>query len=66
MFDHVTIRVSDYEASKAFYTTVLAPLGFEPYVDDQLPGAEWGDFSIAADGRTTCCRSVDGRAGQRP
>jgi catechol 2,3-dioxygenase-like lactoylglutathione lyase family enzyme len=51
MIDHVTIRVSDYEASKAFYTTVLAPLGLEPYVDDQLPGAEWGDFSIAADGK---------------
>ena len=30
MIDHVTIRVSDYEASKAFYTTVLEPLGLEP------------------------------------
>ena len=49
MIDHVTIRVSDFEASKAFYTTVLAPLGFEPYDDETVPFTEWGDFSIAAD-----------------
>ena len=39
--------MSDFEASKAFYSTVLAPLGLEPY--DAAPGTEWGDFSIAAD-----------------
>ena len=49
MIDHVTIRVSDFEASKAFYSCVLAPLGFEPYEDATMPGAEWGDFSIAGD-----------------
>jgi catechol 2,3-dioxygenase-like lactoylglutathione lyase family enzyme len=49
VIDHVTIRVSDYEASRAFYTTVLAPLGIEPYDDDTVPFTEWGDFSIAAD-----------------
>jgi len=27
MFDHVTIRVSDLEASESFYDTVLARLG---------------------------------------
>lgn len=27
MFDHVGIGVSDYEASKAFFLTALAPLG---------------------------------------
>jgi catechol 2,3-dioxygenase-like lactoylglutathione lyase family enzyme len=30
LIDHVTIRVSDFEASKAFYSAVLAPLGLGP------------------------------------
>jgi catechol 2,3-dioxygenase-like lactoylglutathione lyase family enzyme len=48
MIDHVTIRVSDLEASKAFYSCVLAPLGLvEPHHDETF--TEWGDFSIAAD-----------------
>ncbi len=48
--DHVTIRVADFEASKAFYTTVLAPLGIAfGWADERLRGAEWGDFSIAQD-----------------
>jgi catechol 2,3-dioxygenase-like lactoylglutathione lyase family enzyme len=52
VLDHVTIRVSDYEASKRFYTTVLAPLGHElGWADDARRLAEWGDFSIAADGK---------------
>ena len=51
MIDHVTIRVSDYEASRAFYTTVLAPLGLEPFDDASVPFTEWGDFSITADDR---------------
>jgi catechol 2,3-dioxygenase-like lactoylglutathione lyase family enzyme len=52
VLDHVTIRVSDYAASKRFYTTVLAPLGYElGWSDDAKRMAEWGDFSIAADGR---------------
>jgi catechol 2,3-dioxygenase-like lactoylglutathione lyase family enzyme len=41
MFDHVTIRVSDLEASTAFYSTVL---GRSPAGDEFL---EWDDFSIA-------------------
>jgi catechol 2,3-dioxygenase-like lactoylglutathione lyase family enzyme len=41
MFDHVTIRVSDIEASRAFYSTVLAR---EPRGEEFL---EWDDFSIA-------------------
>jgi len=50
VFDHVTIRVSDFAASKRFYTTVLAPLGVSlGYEDASEPFAEWGDFSIAAD-----------------
>jgi catechol 2,3-dioxygenase-like lactoylglutathione lyase family enzyme len=47
VIDHVTIRVSDFEASKAFYSCVLAPLGLEPRADETL--TEWGDFSIAPD-----------------
>ena len=52
MIDHVTIRVSDFEASKRFYTTVLAPLGHAlSWEDGERRIAEWGDFSIAADGK---------------
>ena len=52
MIDHVTIRVSDYEASKAFYSCVLAPLGHRlGHEDASIPGCEWGDFSIVADGQ---------------
>jgi catechol 2,3-dioxygenase-like lactoylglutathione lyase family enzyme len=52
MIDHVTIRVSDFQASRAFYTTVLAPLGHElGWQDQEKRLAEWGDFSIAQDGK---------------
>jgi catechol 2,3-dioxygenase-like lactoylglutathione lyase family enzyme len=52
VIDHVTIRVSDFEASKAFYSTVLATLGHElGWEDADLRVAEWGDFSIAHDGK---------------
>jgi catechol 2,3-dioxygenase-like lactoylglutathione lyase family enzyme len=45
MFDHVTIRVSDLEASRRFYRTLLRR---EPVGDEYL---EWDDFGIAhADG----------------
>jgi catechol 2,3-dioxygenase-like lactoylglutathione lyase family enzyme len=47
VFDHVTIRASDREASERFYDTVLPTLGIEKtYSDDE--GAEWNDFSLAA------------------
>ncbi|HEX2105822.1 MAG TPA: VOC family protein [Solirubrobacteraceae bacterium] len=47
MFDHVTIRASDREASERFYATVLAPLGVaRTYSGDDF--AEWDDFSLAA------------------
>lgn len=45
MIDHVTIGVADPDASRRFYDTVLAAIGLERDHD------EWGDFSIAADGR---------------
>ncbi|MGB2874332.1 MAG: VOC family protein [Gaiellaceae bacterium] len=47
MFDHVTIRASDVEASRRFYETALAPLGVgEPYLGGHF--FEWGDLSISA------------------
>ena len=47
MFDHVTIRVGDREASERFYTTVLRTLGIEPsYSGEDL--VEWDDFSLTA------------------
>src|SRR3954452_8343731 len=45
VFDHVTIRVSDREASERFYRTVLRPLGLETRRGDMF--TEWGDFSVA-------------------
>jgi len=52
MIDHVTLRVSDFEATKRFYSTVLAPLGYElGWEDADKRLAEWGDFSIAQDGK---------------
>jgi catechol 2,3-dioxygenase-like lactoylglutathione lyase family enzyme len=46
MFDHVTIRVSDREASERFYETVLAVLGIERDHSDEY-FSEWGNFSLA-------------------
>src|SRR4051812_2502548 len=47
VFDHVTIRVSDREASQRFYDTVLAVLGIEKtHAEDELP--EWDDWSLTA------------------
>jgi catechol 2,3-dioxygenase-like lactoylglutathione lyase family enzyme len=47
VFDHVTIRVSDREASERFYETVLAVLAIdETYSGDQF--TEWGDFSLTS------------------
>jgi catechol 2,3-dioxygenase-like lactoylglutathione lyase family enzyme len=46
VFDHVTIRASDREASERFYGTVLAVLGTEKTHDDARFVA-WDDFSIA-------------------
>jgi catechol 2,3-dioxygenase-like lactoylglutathione lyase family enzyme len=46
MFDHVTIRVSDREAGRRFYATVLEPLGHElTNAGDHYD--EWNDFGIA-------------------
>jgi len=45
MFDHVTIRASDREASERFYATVLRTLGVEPTHSDEYY-VEWNDFSL--------------------
>ena len=47
MFDHVTIRASDREASERFYDTVLPTIGIGKAYSDER-GAEWDDFSLAA------------------
>lgn len=43
MFDHVTIKVSDFEKSLGFYSAALAPLGYEAqYVDAAAKSAGFG------------------------
>jgi catechol 2,3-dioxygenase-like lactoylglutathione lyase family enzyme len=50
--DDVTIRVSDYERSRAFYDAVLEAVGLRRnHESAELQIAELDDFSIAADGR---------------
>jgi catechol 2,3-dioxygenase-like lactoylglutathione lyase family enzyme len=47
VFDHVTFRVSDRQASERLYATVLRTIGVEQsYSGEDL--AEWNDFSLAA------------------
>jgi catechol 2,3-dioxygenase-like lactoylglutathione lyase family enzyme len=49
VFDHVTIRASDREASERFYATVLATLARDPsHAGPEF--VEWHDFSLAAAG----------------
>ena len=48
MFDHVTIRVADRDASEQFYDIVFAALGIAKTVSDEWY-AEWDDFSLGAD-----------------
>jgi catechol 2,3-dioxygenase-like lactoylglutathione lyase family enzyme len=49
VFDHVTIRVSDRDASLRFYETVLPTIGVERTASGD-GFVEWDDFSIAAAG----------------
>jgi catechol 2,3-dioxygenase-like lactoylglutathione lyase family enzyme len=52
VFDHVTIRVSDGDASKRFYELVLQTIGIELTYSEEH-SYEWDDFSLspATDGR---------------
>jgi catechol 2,3-dioxygenase-like lactoylglutathione lyase family enzyme len=45
VFDHVTIRVSDREASERFYATVLRPLGLETRRGEMF--TEWASVAQA-------------------
>jgi catechol 2,3-dioxygenase-like lactoylglutathione lyase family enzyme len=45
LFDHVTIRVSEREASERFYDTILRPLGIERSHSGR-DFTEWHDFSL--------------------
>ena len=46
MFDHVTIRARDRDATERLYRAVLGAVGREPtYVGPDL--VEWDDLSIA-------------------
>jgi catechol 2,3-dioxygenase-like lactoylglutathione lyase family enzyme len=46
VFDHVTIRATNRDASERFFDTLLPTLGIEKtYTDEHF--AEWGDFSLA-------------------
>lgn len=47
MFDHVTIRVSDREASERFYGLVLETIGVQP-THRGVHFTQWADFSLAA------------------
>jgi catechol 2,3-dioxygenase-like lactoylglutathione lyase family enzyme len=47
VFDHVTIRVSDPEASERFYDTVLGAIGIARTATGEHY-TEWSDFSLAA------------------
>jgi catechol 2,3-dioxygenase-like lactoylglutathione lyase family enzyme len=46
VFDHVTIRASDRDASERFYATVLATLGVEPGLSNEWV-AQFDSFSVA-------------------
>jgi catechol 2,3-dioxygenase-like lactoylglutathione lyase family enzyme len=49
VFDHVTIRVADRDASERFYDTVLEPLGIdETYRSDSH--SEWQEFMLTGAG----------------
>jgi len=59
MVDHLTLPVRGFEASRGFYLSALAPLGFgtvEEAEDEATFGAEAADdvFSIAAAGERPC------------
>jgi len=47
MFDRVTIRVLDLEASERFYRGTLSELGIEP-THTGGDSVQWADFSIVA------------------
>jgi catechol 2,3-dioxygenase-like lactoylglutathione lyase family enzyme len=49
IYDHVHLRVRDLGASKAFYATVLEPLGI-PMLRDTEEAVEFPNLALSADG----------------
>src|SRR5438270_10118152 len=49
IFDHVHLRVADLAHSKAFYATVLEPLGI-PLLLDTGEAAQFANLAVSADG----------------
>jgi catechol 2,3-dioxygenase-like lactoylglutathione lyase family enzyme len=52
IFDHVHLRVRDVQAAKAFYETVLAPLGI-PLLFDAGHMVAFPNLALSADGPPT-------------
>jgi catechol 2,3-dioxygenase-like lactoylglutathione lyase family enzyme len=52
IFDHVHLRVAELAASKAFYETVLEPLGIPLLIDTEALVA-FPNFALSADGPAT-------------
>ena len=48
MFDHVGVHVSDYEASKGFYSSTLPGLGYELLQENEAGGGRWLVFGVGA------------------
>ena len=42
LLDHISIRVSDYDRSKQFYSAALAPLGYKLLFEHPISGAGFG------------------------
>ena len=51
MIDHLSLAVSDYEQSKLFYQSVLAPLGYTlPGLRSEYHPTYYGAFVLDPDG----------------
>ena len=53
MLDHIGITVADFDASKAFYSRVLAPLGYGPVMEvtPEMAGTDARHLGFGADGK---------------
>jgi catechol 2,3-dioxygenase-like lactoylglutathione lyase family enzyme len=46
MIDHVSVRVSDYQRSKAFFEKALAPLGYTMVMELDMPEGKVGGMGV--------------------
>ena len=44
MIDHISLRVSDFKRSRAFYDATLKPVGMEVVMDVGVPGVEGAGY----------------------